>query len=96
MNSAIKQQAWEDDPCRVLRQLSGVGEVISQKLLKNGLSIRELPSRSGSQIDFILGKQNSSFGSSLLEVLSDVPVLVLAIKPALLVDGKLLKVQVHD
>jgi hypothetical protein len=43
-----------------------------------------------------LGKQNSSFGSSLLEELSDVPVLTIAIKPALLVAGKLLKVQVHE
>jgi hypothetical protein len=96
LNSAIKQQAWEDDACRVLRQLNGVGEVISQKLIKNGLTIKDLQTRSASQIDYVLGKQNSSFGSSLLGELSDVPVLTLAIKPALLVAGKLSKVQVHE
>jgi hypothetical protein len=95
LNSAIKQQAWEDDSCRVLRQLNGVGEVISQKLLKNGLSIKELQTRSASQIDYILGKQNSSFGSSLLEELRDVPVLTLVMKPGSLVAGKLSKVQVY-
>ena len=96
LNSAIKQQAWEDDSCRVLRQLNGVGEVISQKLIKNGLTIKDLQTRSASQIDYVLGKQNSSFGSSLLEELSDVPVLTLAMRPALLVAGKLSKVQVQE
>jgi hypothetical protein len=96
LNSAIKQQAWEDDSCRVLRQLNGVGEVFSQKLLKNGLSIKELQTRSASQIDYVLGKQNSSFGSSVLEELSNVPVLTLAMKPATLVAGNLSKVQVSS
>jgi hypothetical protein len=96
LNSAIKQQAWEDDSCRVLRQLNGVGEVISQKLIKNGLTIKDLQTRSASQIDYVLGKQNSSFGSSLLEELSNVPVLTLAMRPALLVAGKLSKVQVQE
>ena len=75
LSSAIKQQAWEDDPGRVLQQLKGVGDTNAQKLLKSNLTFNELQTRNASQIDFLMGKQNSSFGSSLLEELSDIPLL---------------------
>ena len=35
LSSAIKQQALEDDPCRVLQQLKGVGETKSSALQSN-------------------------------------------------------------
>lgn len=51
-----------------------MGETSAQKLLKSNLSLNDLPLKSASQIDLVMGRQNSAFGSSILDEISDVPV----------------------
>jgi hypothetical protein len=80
LQNAIKMQTWEDDPCRILQQLKGIGETSAQKLVKNNLPFNDIITRNAAQIDFIMGKQNSSFGSTLLEEISDIPVFQIQMK----------------